>query len=66
MSTGCQSHGIAKESEIEVGSGIELQLSGILSDEPRLEHSTVVKRMPLRSYELPTNAQCMLIVRAES
>ena len=51
-----QSHGVAKEREVEVGIGVNLQLSGILALEPCLGGNVVVQIAALRLYELCANA----------
>ena len=47
-----QAHGVAKEREVEVGIGVNLQLSGILTLKPCLCHYIVVQCPSLRLDEL--------------
>ena len=61
-STGGKGDGVAEQTEVQVDRRVDLQLTGIFADEPRLGLRTVVQRVALCLAELSTNAQRVFLV----
>ena len=60
IAAGSQPDGVAQQGEVQVGTPVELQLSGILARKPRLGCQVVVQGVALLAQQLAADAQVVL------
>lgn len=62
ISIGGKRHRVLEQAEVEVGFSVNLQLSGILAEQPGFSSNVIMKRFPLRLEQLSAYAKVVFVV----